>query len=213
VSRSVQKWRVGSSIETDGPLELTGPSVHLRDLLPSDAPRVLELLQHPEVSQFFLWDPPGDLAEAEQYVQGFQHEVDWGCAYHFAVVGRAASQLLGVANLYHIDRRAREAEIGIWLGREYWGRGIQPEVSGLLLRLGFETLKLRRIIFQVSLENARAQAAFQKLGATERGRAMLFSHRHAHRVEHLVYELKAAQWRGKQPAISEPRPLSTPRTG
>jgi [ribosomal protein S5]-alanine N-acetyltransferase len=209
----VQKWLIGSGAETNPPLEITGPSVHLRDLRSADAPRILELLRDPAVSQFFLWDPPRDLAEAEQYVQGFEHEVDWGCAYHFAVVGRAANELLGVANLYHIDRRAREAEIGIWLGQDYWGQGIQPEVSGLLLQLGFEALKLRRIIFQVALGNARAQAAFRKLGAGERGRAMLFSHRQAERVEHLVYELKAAQWRGKQSAISEQRPRSVSRTG
>jgi ribosomal-protein-alanine N-acetyltransferase len=175
-----------------------------------DAPRILELLREPEVSRFFLWEPPRDRAEAEQYVYGFQQEVEQEWAYHYAVVRGVPGELLGVANLYHIDQRAREAEIGIWLGRAYWGQGVQQEVSELLLQLGFEALRLRRILFQVAAGNARAQVAFGRLGAIECGRAALFSQRQDERVEHLVYRLDAAQWRGRRSAISELRPDPAP---
>jgi len=43
--------------------------------------------------------------------------------------------------------------------------------------------------------NARAQAAFRKLGATEYGRVQLFSRRQNRMVEHRVYGLKATEWR------------------
>ena len=45
------------------PLELTGPSLRLRGLQLGDAPRILALLRDPEVSLYFLWEPPRDLAE------------------------------------------------------------------------------------------------------------------------------------------------------
>jgi len=180
--------------ETDSPRDLTGPSVRVRRLELDDAPRILELLDDPEVSRFFLWEPPHDLMEAEQYVQGFLQEIEQRSAYHFAVMDSASDELLGVANLYHIDARAGEAEIGIWLGREYWGQGVQQEVNRLLLRLGFEALQLRRILFLVATGNRRAQAAFRKLGAAEHGRTMLRSQRQQRRVEHLVYRLEVAQW-------------------
>jgi ribosomal-protein-alanine N-acetyltransferase len=175
-------------------IELVGPSLRLRYLRLDDAPRILELLRDPEVPRFFLWEPPGDLEEARQYVEGFQHEVYRQQAYHFAVVDQASAELLGVANLYHLDPVAREAEIGIWLGRAYWGQGLQQEVNRLLLEFGFRTLDLRRIVFQVAAENARARAAFRKLGATEWDRVQLFSRRRNRMVEHLVYGLKATEW-------------------
>ena len=175
-------------------IELVGPSLHLRYLRLDDAPPILELLGDPDVPRFFLWEPPRDLEEARQYVQGFQQEVYHQRAYHFAVVGSGREALLGVANLYHIDPLAREAEIGIWLGRAYWGQGVQRQVNHLLLEFGFRTLQLRRIIFQVAVENARAQAAFRKLGATQYGRVQLFSRRQNRMVEHLVYGLKATEW-------------------
>ncbi len=178
-------------------IELVGPSVRLRYLRLDDAPRILDLLRDPEVPRHFLWEPPGSLEEAREYVSGFQHEVYRQWAYHFAVVRGEAEELLGVANLYHIDTMAREAEIGIWLGRGYWGRGVQQEVNRLLLEFGFRSLELRRIVFQVAVENERAQAAFRKLGATEEGRVPLFSRRRNRMVEHLVYSLEAARWQAE----------------
>jgi RimJ/RimL family protein N-acetyltransferase len=180
--------------DPDESLELTGPTLHLRGLRPADAPGILELLGDPEVSRYFLWEPPGDLKAARAYVHGFRHETEMGWAYHFAVVGRAAGQLLGVANLYHIDATAREAEIGIWLGRAYWGHGAQQEVSRLLLQFGFEQLGLERLLFRVALDNTRAQAAFRKLGVSERGRVHLFSRRQDRMVEHRVFGVEGAEW-------------------
>jgi RimJ/RimL family protein N-acetyltransferase len=206
VSRPARDRLARRATGRDTSLVLTGPLVHLRHLRLDDAPRILELLRDHEVSRYFLWEPPHELAEAQEYVRGFQHEVDLRWAYHFAVVPSAGNELLGVANLYHIDRQAREAEIGIWLGRAYWGQGVQQEVNRLLLQLGFETLQLRRILFNVAMGNTRAQAAFRKLDVTERGRVMLPSQRQDQRVEHLVYGLEAAQWRetsGQSSAISE----------
>src|SRR4051794_29820764 len=128
--------------ESCPPPELTGPSLRLRCLEMEDAPRILLLLSDPVVSRFFLWEPPRDLDEACEYVDGFQHEMAHQWAYHYAVVRQASGELLGVANLYHIDAPAGEGEIGIWLGRQYWGQGAQQEATRLLLALGFETLGL-----------------------------------------------------------------------
>ncbi len=115
--------------------------------------------------------------------------------------------LLGIANLYHIDPVQQEAEIGIWLGRAYWGQGVQQEVSRLLLEFGFRTLGLSRIVFRVAVENQRAQAAFRKLGLTERGRTLLFSRRQDQMVEHLVYGMEAPEWSGEEP-MEKPAAIS-----
>jgi ribosomal-protein-alanine N-acetyltransferase len=173
---------------------LTGWSLHLRPLQRTDAPRILELLRDPEVPRFFLWEPPHTLTEARAYVEGFQYEVQQRRAYHFAIEQKETGDLVGVANLYHINRQAREAEIGLWLGRAYWGQGIQPEVSRLLLRCGFEALGLKRLLFRVAVGNARARTAFRRLGAVEHDRTLLFSHRQDALVEHVVYAFEAAQW-------------------
>jgi ribosomal-protein-alanine N-acetyltransferase len=178
-------------------IELAGSSVCLRYVRLDDAPRILELLRDPEVSRFFLWEPPRDMEEARQYVVGFQHELYQRGAYHFAVLDGGNAELLGVANLYHINPVAREGEIGIWLGRAYWGQGVQQEVNGLLLEFGFWTLGLERIVFRVAAENGRAQAAFRKLGVTERGRVELFSRRQDQMVDHLIYQLEAPQWQDR----------------
>ncbi len=179
-------------------LDLAGPGLRLRALRVSDAPRILALLRDPEVPRFFLWEPPHDLAAARAYVTGFQDEMTSRWAYHFAVEAPAPTTLLGIANLYHIDAPAGEAEIGLWLGRAFWGQGVVQEVSHLLLAFGFRTLGLERLLFRVAEGNTRAQMAFRKLGATERGRVWLYSPRHDRMAEHRVYALEAAEWSGGQ---------------
>ncbi len=44
----------------------------------------------------------------------------------------------------HIEKGFK-AEIGYWLGYPYWGQGIMTEALGLVLKFGFERLKLERI--------------------------------------------------------------------
>jgi ribosomal-protein-serine acetyltransferase len=178
-------------------LELVGSTLCLRVLCREDAPGILALLRDPEVSQFFLWEPPRDLKGARAYVAGFQEETAMGWAYHFAVVGRPGGALLGVANLYHINATAGEAEIGIWLGRAHWGQGAQQEVNHLLLEFGFDQLGLRRLMFRVAVENTRAQAAFRKLGASDWGCVELFSRRQDRMVEHRVFGVEDAEWQTK----------------
>src|SRR5438093_6069123 len=78
------RWRIPATRSRSGglaprearaPLELTGPSLRLRGLQLGDAPRILALLRDAEVSRYFLWEPPCDLAEAREYVQSFRDEV------------------------------------------------------------------------------------------------------------------------------------------
>jgi [ribosomal protein S5]-alanine N-acetyltransferase len=175
-------------------LELMGATLRLRVLQMEDAPAILALLRDPEVSRFFLWEPPRDLKRTRAYVEGFREETALGWAYHFAVEDRSAGELLGVANLYHINVAAGEAEIGIWLGRAHWGQGAQQEVNQLLLQFGFHQLGLRRLLFRVAVENTRAQAAFRKLGASEWGRVELFSRRQDRMVEHQVFGVEETEW-------------------
>jgi [ribosomal protein S5]-alanine N-acetyltransferase len=177
--------------------ELLGSTLRLRTLRREDAAGILALLRDPEVSRFFLWEPPRDLKTARAYVAGFQEETAVGWAYHFAVEEHARGALLGVANLYHINAVTGEAEIGIWLGRAHWGQGAQQEVNQLLLQFGFGQLGLRRLMFRVAVENTRAQAAFRKLGASDWGCVELFSRRQDRMVEHRVFGVEDEEWQTK----------------
>jgi [ribosomal protein S5]-alanine N-acetyltransferase len=173
-------------------VELETPRIRLRYVCLADVPRLFALFQDAEVTRFFTWRPPRDEAETEDYVAGFQHEILQHSAYHFSILVRPADQVIGVGNLYHIHRARAEAEIGIWLGRPYWGRRYQADVNRLLIRFAQEELGLRRILFRVAAENTRARRAFERLGASLTDRVWLYSYCRQQPIEHLVYAIETS---------------------
>jgi ribosomal-protein-alanine N-acetyltransferase len=172
-------------------VELEGPRVRLRYVCLADAPRLYELFRDAEVSRFFTWIPPCDLAETEEYILGFQREIYRQSAYHFTILAHPDDEPIGVCNLYHIHRSCAEAEIGIWLGRPYWGMRYQADANRLLMRHAFDELGFRRLLFRVATGNFRARRAFEGLGARPAGRVFLRSSRLQADLEHVVYALEA----------------------
>lgn len=57
-----------------------------------------------------------------------------------------------------------EARIAFYLAREYWGRGVATEAGRAFVRLGFETLGLRRIEAGMNAKNAASIRVIEKLG-------------------------------------------------
>ena len=53
--------------------------------------------------------------------------------------------LVGVTGLTEYSRRDRRAVVGTWLGREYWGTGVNRESKALIAHLGFEVIGLERL--------------------------------------------------------------------
>jgi [ribosomal protein S5]-alanine N-acetyltransferase len=87
---------------------------------------------------------------------------------HFAIeVHGGAAGGIGLELRSDIERRS--AEMGYWLGQDFWGRGITTAAVGALTRYGFETLNLTRI-FAVPLASSSASIhVLEKCGYVREG--------------------------------------------
>jgi [ribosomal protein S5]-alanine N-acetyltransferase len=65
--------------------------------------------------------------------------------------------------LYPAERR-HTAELGYWLGRDYWGRGIASAVCAGMTRHAFEHFKLVRVQAEVYGPNAASVRVLEKCG-------------------------------------------------
>ena len=61
-------------------------------------------------------------------------------------------------------KKEDEAELGYWLGVDYWGQGLVPEAARELLRHAFEDLKLVRIWCGYYDGNDKSKRVQEKLG-------------------------------------------------
>ncbi len=88
---------------------------------------------------------------------------------HFAIdVGGEAIGAAGI--VLQTDVHRRSAEIGYWLGRAYWGRGIATDVLKALTVHAFETFGLVRVFAAVFDNNPASARVLEKAGYELEGR-------------------------------------------
>jgi RimJ/RimL family protein N-acetyltransferase len=67
------------------------------------------------------------------------------------------------------DVNRLSAEIGYWLGEEYWGRGIATEAVGAVTGYAFESLGMARVYAEVFEWNTASMRVLEKCGFEREG--------------------------------------------
>lgn len=91
-------------------------------------------------------------------------------AYEFGIELNKTKKLIGTINLFNVSWKNKNAEIGLWLAKEYWGKGLSDEALGLMINFGFNKLKLRRIQARILDANIPAQKLFRRMNFKLEGR-------------------------------------------
>lgn len=63
-----------------------------------------------------------------------------------------------------LEPHQRRAELGYWVGRPSWGRGIATEAAAAIVNFGFAELKLHRIYASYFTRNPASARVMEKLG-------------------------------------------------
>ena len=88
---------------------------------------------------------------------------------HLAIVVEGAA-VGGIGIELQPDVHRRSAEIGYWLGEEYWGRGIMTEAVRATTRYAIERFDLCRVFAGVFDTNPASVRVLEKAGYTFEGR-------------------------------------------
>jgi [ribosomal protein S5]-alanine N-acetyltransferase len=80
-----------------------------------------------------------------------------------AVVARGEGALLGFAGLQRLEG-GPEVEIGYYLGRRAWGRGLATELAHVFVDRAFNDLGLTRLVAVVRPENEASKRVLAKAG-------------------------------------------------
>jgi RimJ/RimL family protein N-acetyltransferase len=81
----------------------------------------------------------------------------------WAIIERATQQLIGHGGLQMLEQSS-EVELGYYLGRVAWGRGLATELGRAVVQYGFTQLHLPKIVAVVRPENHSSQRVLSKLG-------------------------------------------------
>jgi len=187
-------------------VQLVGPSNTLRYARSSDAAALRELGADPDVTRFFSWGPYTSVEQPAAYIAGLAAERERGERLDFVIVD-SRDRPLGVTGLTELSRRDRRAVVGTWLGRAYWGAGVNREAKALIAHLVFLALGLERLGAYADLENQRSQAALARIGFVREGTLRRW-HRHGDRTHDVfTYSWLKDEWQ-RSPLAAVPVQIS-----
>ncbi len=101
-------------------------------------------------------------------------------------------QLIGGAGYYR--RPSGAAELGFWLGRQWWGLGYATEATRAVVRYGLSNPRLPGYSSAHFIDNPASARVLQKLGFEPVGRGQIACAARGHDVEVITY------WLGRQQA-------------
>jgi ribosomal-protein-alanine N-acetyltransferase len=149
-------------------MELPGRRITLREFEAADAPVFEAILDDPRHREHYGPDE-GEAGHARRLVECFRA---WACEsprrnYQLAVTLHGA--LIGSCGLRGHGRPEGEAEFGLGLAADAWGRGYGTEAARLLLDYGFGALGLREVVGVSVSANERVNRLVARLGFTRAG--------------------------------------------
>ena len=103
-------------------------------------------------------------------------------------------ELIGEAGLHRIDHFSRTCELGIGIGRAYWGNGFGQDAVRTLLDYAFEHLNMNRVGLYVLAEDPRAVGAYRKAGFVEEGRIRQHAWVRGRYEDELVMSVLREEW-------------------
>jgi len=146
-------------------LEMEGERIVLRKLMPSDASDIYENLRDKDMVKWTLNIPwPYRKRDAMKFVRKARYKMKKRSGYAFGIVLKETGRVIGVVDLIRVDWKNKNAELGYWLGKKYWGRGLTTEAVKLMLKFAFERLKLHMVYATLFEENIASRRVLEKAG-------------------------------------------------
>jgi RimJ/RimL family protein N-acetyltransferase len=175
----------------------------LREFTEADWPAVLA---YHSTSGYQRFSPESGCTEADarafvsRFLQWQQEEPR--SKYQWAIVLQRRARLIGTCGIRQNEPNAPEGEIGGELAPQHWGRGYPAELSGPLLRFGFEVLGLYRMYAHCLAENTAAVYWAEQLGMRQEGRLREHVSIRGRWHDTLVYGILRQEWVNPEPASS-----------
>ena len=146
---------------------LTTKRLTLRPLRLSDAEALFPYVSDPVLPKYMTWAPHTNIEETKGFIKSTikRRKDETGLVFGVFI----NKVFIGLISIDDIQRKLRvldwqRAEIGYWIGKEYWGQGIMLEAVHAVLHFAFTELKLHKIVIDHFSENTQSARVIEKAG-------------------------------------------------
>jgi len=149
--------------------ELSTERLHLRKFKIEDAKHFSNLLKDKEVASTTLMLPfPCTQQDAIDIIKKYQDEQKLQKSIRWVITIRGTAHMIGGIRLVP-NATFNSAELGFWIGKDYWKKGFTHEAASAVLSFGFSELKINRCEAHAMTENISSIKLLKKLGFNREG--------------------------------------------
>lgn len=193
------------------PLVIETPRVRLRPQVESDADALFPYVSDPELTRMVTWAPHTEIAQTREWLAKAGEMVAAGTDMIWTIEHEGAP--VGCLGLHGITwalraLRVDRAEMGYWIARPFWGKGLMTEAATAATRWAFETLGLHKVTIMCFEANVGSRRVIEKVGYRFLCRAEDDVWRDGRWHAHLRYELISSEWADSTRTLRFTRPRS-----
>ncbi len=133
-------------------------SINLRPLKNSDAEQIAQNLKDRNVTRYTFIPHPYTIDDAYSFLKRVKKESKKQTSAVLAIALKENNEIIGAVGFHNINFKDKNAEMGYWLSKKYWGKGVVSKAVQMALDYGFKELKLRRIyafVFEINLASSK----------------------------------------------------------
>jgi len=177
------------------PMRLSHQKYYLRTLTQEDvSEKYLRWVIDKEVTKYLgiRYDNYTDLSVLHDYVRSFDGVYT---KFLFGIFYKDNDEHVGNATIYNIDYNTRTFDIGYLIGeKKYWGQNAGLEATLMLLRFGFDDLKLRKFFGGVYANHIMSRFVLKKIGFIQEACLKGYLVFEGKPVDRCIYTMDQEQW-------------------
>lgn len=140
----------------------------LREISIDDAEDMYEFARLPSVGPNAGWEPHYSLSETKAIIKQMIGKKRFAQPGTYAVILKEENKMIGTAEL-HTYTRNHKAELGYTISPYYKNNGYATEAAKVVIKWGFEVLRLKRIECTTFPKNISSIRVCEKLGLRYEG--------------------------------------------
>jgi len=167
---------------------------YLKEIESSDIENIYKGLSNPEITKYYDVHYPT--------IEATKIQMDWynnlkrdGTGIWWGIYGKTDDQFYGAGGFNGLEKQHKKAEIGLWLLKEYWGKGILKEIMPKLFEQGFTELGLNRIEGYVLNDNTKCKKALEKINFTYEGTMRECEVKNGEKIDVDIYSILKSEWK------------------
>ena len=149
--------------EADISFPIVTPRLLLRPMTYEDAPSLHEVYGDLDAMRYLTKEVPGSVDETKGWMAPKIAQQDRDGFSLWAVVERSTGGVIGDCGLQYLED-GPDVEIGCRFARRHWNKGYATEAGVACLRVGFDELRLDRILSVTAPDNLAGRRCLEKIG-------------------------------------------------